>query len=356
MSESLDLYYEMTIKKGDEIIKQYPRTEARSLLKQFMDQLFSEFTCKPTYTNSIYGASTYCNTRGANFNIVGTVVGTGIPANMVTPSPPQHPYMTSDNVPAPFVATASFTANQSPGYHYFDPWVPFSNHDTYYTHRSSDTYWYGNSTSGWLKIDVGVGNEKIATSYRIRSAHYYSAPSNFTLQGSNDDSTWYILDTVTGMTSWSGNYEYKTFTCDVQTTPYRYFKLNITSTQGNGTVEIYQLDIYSTPLVDVMPVSITDYTLGAWDSPLTASSVSYAGPITNSSGTQFMITNIFTNNTASSTPVREIGLYCAQTHDLGFDPWTQLTYHMIARDIITPEVIITPTETLTLTYILATTI
>ena len=355
MSESLNLYYEMTIKNGDETVKQYPRTEARSLLKQFMDQLFSEFTCKPTYTTDIYGSSTYCNTRGANFTIVSTLVGTGIPVNMVTPSPPQNPYMTSDNIPAPFVATASYTYPLSPGYHYYDPWVVFSSHDVFYT-KYTETFWRGSTQVGWLKIDVGSGNEKIATSYRICSRYAGNAPSNWTLQGSNNDSTWNILDTVTGETSWVGNYEYKTFTCDVQTTPYRYFKLNVTSTVSHGEIYLYQFDIYSTPLVDVMPVSITDYTLGAWDSPLAASSTSYAGPITDSSGTQFMITNIFTNNTASSTPVREIGLYCSQTHDLGFNPWTQTTYHMIARDVITPEVIITPTETLTLTYILATTI
>ena len=69
-----------------------------------------------------------------------------------------------------------------------------------------------------------------------------------------------------------------------------------------------------------------------------------------------MVTRVFTNNTASPITIREIGLYTTQSVPLGYDPYSYGASFLMARDIVDPEVTVAATETLTLTYVLATTI
>lgn len=99
-------------------------------------------------------------------------------------------------------------------------------------------YWIGkNGGTDWVKIDLGEGNSKILKRYGIRVnvvPEPDRAPKNWTMEGSNDDSSWDTLDTVANETSW-GSGEARAFTCDVQTTSYRYFRLNITANNGNVT-------------------------------------------------------------------------------------------------------------------------
>lgn len=61
------------------------------------------------------------------------------------------------------------------------------------------TYW-GSALDGapsWLKVDLGA--EQIARSMVIKSTTYTAEiPRDFTLQGSNDDSTWTVIETYEG--------------------------------------------------------------------------------------------------------------------------------------------------------------
>jgi hypothetical protein len=67
---------------------------------------------------------------------------------------------------------------------------------------------------------------------------------DWTLQGSNDNIDWDVLDTVTGETNW-GDLEKREFDCDVVTTAYRYFKINITANNGNAfAVSISEIYLY----------------------------------------------------------------------------------------------------------------
>jgi hypothetical protein len=123
------------------------------------------------------------------------------------------PVMTADNAPSPYVASASSTYSGSyPAYAAFD--------------GNAATRWAtpSGTHTGWLKIDIGTA--KAITGYRILS-YSSQSPTDWTVQGSNNDSTWTTLDTRTGqqpttLTTFS-------FT---NSTAYRYYKLDITACYG----------------------------------------------------------------------------------------------------------------------------
>jgi len=76
-----------------------------------------------------------------------------------------------------------------------------------------------------------------------RSSHTFKAPSNFTIYGSNNNSDWYTLSTVTGATpSQSGGNYYPgggdsgTSTSIGDTTPYKYLAIVVSKTAGGSDI------------------------------------------------------------------------------------------------------------------------
>jgi hypothetical protein len=135
--------------------------------------------------------------------------------------------MTANNVPTPFVASASTNLGSGAGgnaYNAFDD----SNPATY-------PYWLG--TGGgvdWLQLDTG--GSYVLLRYTIKSEQDgfpARAPKNWTFQGSNDGSSWTTLDTQTNQTSW-GSAEQRVFRF-TNSTAYRYYRLNISANNGDGT-------------------------------------------------------------------------------------------------------------------------
>lgn len=106
--------------------------------------------------------------------------------------------MTSNSAPSPNVTSASTELSAS-----FEAWGAFDS--------STSTYWLtANSTDPhWIKIDLGSGNEvsvdEIGITVSAHSAAYY--PVDFQAEGSNNDSTWDVLGSWTGETSWTVNVE-----------------------------------------------------------------------------------------------------------------------------------------------------
>lgn len=79
---------------------------------------------------------------------------------------------------------------------------------------SAGTGWLSaTAVPSWLKWDFGAGNAKtirqisITGSWNVPSA----SPKDFTLEGSNDDSSWTTVLTVTGQTAWTGSTDVRTF-------------------------------------------------------------------------------------------------------------------------------------------------
>lgn len=132
-------------------------------------------------------------------------------------------------------SSPSGTATSSSNYSTAQPFWGFDN---------TDNTWTANGTTGWLKYDFGSGVTKTITKYSVSQGAFSGrAPYSWTLEGSNDDSNWTVLHTVTNDNSWS-NYQTKYYTCSV-TGAYRYYKINITLSGGaSGLCEINKLGLY----------------------------------------------------------------------------------------------------------------
>ena len=135
--------------------------------------------------------------------------------------------LTSNNTPTPYVASAS--TEQHPAWNGFDGLV--------------NTEWMATTTSGWLKIDLG--SNKIINSITMeQSASNINNnwnPKNYTIQGSTNDSDWTTLDTITNQPNTASNTQ--NF---VNTTGYRYYKVDITLTWGGSsrtTISNLKLDL-----------------------------------------------------------------------------------------------------------------
>lgn len=87
----------------------------------------------------------------------------------------------------------------------------------------------GTSNTGWVSYKFPTG--KIIKRYRIgASSTAASRPKDWTFEGSNDGSSWVVLDTVTGASS---NVYISTSLSN--TTPYTYYRINITAVQTAGS-------------------------------------------------------------------------------------------------------------------------
>lgn len=121
-----------------------------------------------------------------------------------------------------------------------DPFMAFDSNLTAASKR-----WTSTAIPAWLKLDMGIGKTETLTSYKIQmtSAEADRGPKDWTFEGSTDNSNWNILDTVTGEIGW-GSYETRTYTCDVTSTAYRYFRINITAANGSTQTQILELSLF----------------------------------------------------------------------------------------------------------------
>lgn len=172
--------------------------------------------------------------------------------------------MTAASTPSPFVAAAGsfFHATQAP-YLVFNGSI------------AAGQYWQSDATSAdWLSLDIGSGNSEILAQYTIIKEIIESGtkmPKDWTMEGSNtgafageED----ILDTVTGETGWTTGAQ-RTFVCDIATTAYRYFRINITDNNGSSHTVMGELLLYS-----AIPFSPTAMTGASTPAPFVASASS----------------------------------------------------------------------------------
>jgi hypothetical protein len=142
------------------------------------------------------------------------------------------PQMTANNVPSPFVAASS---SQSGGQ---SPFLAFNRN------RSTSDYWNSAAVAAWLSIDFGLGNSEIIDGYTIYGYNNQGFnPRNWTFEGSNDNSIWFILHTVTGSTAIAASGTYSVASIG-NPTAYRYYRVNITANGGQPTDVIVELELY----------------------------------------------------------------------------------------------------------------
>lgn len=134
------------------------------------------------------------------------------------------------------------------------------------------TKWNITGTTGWLQY-------KYAVSLRMKTYTITTAndapnrdPKTWTLQGSNNGSTWTTIDTQTNI-AWTDRYETQTFTI---TTPgfYFYYKLDITANWGDTNLQLSEFALayddaaVDLPLIDPDLTHFVEVTLPASQTPL----------------------------------------------------------------------------------------
>lgn len=161
----------------------------------------------------------------------------------------------------------------------------------YHSYKALD----GQSDAGQYWVSVGTAPQYLqvefsTTAYTLLKYQIMALPSSvggddatrtpnsWTMQGSNDGATWNTVDTVSGQTAWAKT-ETREFICDVRTTAYRFFKLNITADNGGVDIRVTEVYLYAaTPLpgapVDFAPHNMTSNVL---PSPYVASSSAIYG-------------------------------------------------------------------------------
>jgi F5/8 type C domain-containing protein len=151
--------------------------------------------------------------------------------------------MSSNTAPSPYVASASSAYTSSDAFNAFNFSTSSSSAGLAFGH-----YWIGTGGgTDWLQIDLGSGTTKILGVYDIQVnviPEPNRAPKNWTMQGSNNGTTWTTVDTRISETAWLSG-QVRSYTCATQTTAYRYFRLNITANNGDATyTQVNSLYLY----------------------------------------------------------------------------------------------------------------
>ena len=132
---------------------------------------------------------------------------------------------TPSQVLTPLLDSSATTATASSSYGR-PPYLAFNGH-------AAGDGWLAYGSTGWLQIDLG--SSQTATNYIIINNKYTLTRSakNWTLQGSNDGSTFTTLDTVTNSTG-----VYSVVRAIGTPAAYRYYRINITENNGDFYVGI----------------------------------------------------------------------------------------------------------------------
>lgn len=175
-------------------------------------------------------------TTTANPNTILTVVGTssqpislyldgyelGIGTDTI-------PIMTSNTVPSGIAyASSEFSAD-------YAAWKCMDN-------NTAGTYWQcaAGVNTGVLRYDYGTGTTKIIGAYIISvpPASASVGPKAWTFEGSNNLTSWTVLDTRGTQTPGGGGGTRYTF---LNTSPYQMYRLNITENNGNSELGIWEV-------------------------------------------------------------------------------------------------------------------
>lgn len=206
------------------------------------------------------------------------------------------PAMTTYDSPTPVVISAKAQHSSYPS------WKAFNQNNT----ASAQGYLVAASNLPvWLKADLGSGVSKKVKEYTVSCFQSnVRCPKDWTLEGSNNDTDWDVLDTVTGETGWaSSTDEMRSYTVD-SSGYYRYYQLNVSANNGDsfylniGELELLEADelyyfsgyITENDIPVSRKVSIYDRLTGELETTTTSSgSNGYYYLESTSSGTHFIV-------------------------------------------------------------------
>ena len=107
-------------------------------------------------------------------------------------------------------------------------------------------YWLSDIdvTTGWLQVDLGIGNEKKIQKYTISSTAAMilnRMPKDWKFQGSNDGINWVDLDIQSNQVNWTAS-EKREYTF-VNNTFYRFYRINVTANNGGNYLDIGEVEM-----------------------------------------------------------------------------------------------------------------
>jgi hypothetical protein len=143
------------------------------------------------------------------------------------------PIMTSNTTPSPYSVSASNELNGA-------AWLAFD--------RNTATAWSTTSGAGGVAniiFDFSAGDTRVLKAYSIYtpSTNPGNNPRTWTFDGSNNGSTWITLDTVSLGSSIGASSVYNSSIL-ANTTAYRYYRLNVTTTTNVGGVQVGELALW----------------------------------------------------------------------------------------------------------------
>ena len=138
--------------------------------------------------------------------------------------------------------------------------------------NNTSSYWSNdNALPVILQYDFGANNNKIITFYRIYfEVNYDVSPDTWNFQGSTDGSSWITLDNQSAQ-GWTSD-EWKEYHFG-NTTPYRYYRLNITNNKGssNNYTSVYEVEMLESVFFNYPALFVDDNKVGVGTSTPEAS-------------------------------------------------------------------------------------
>jgi hypothetical protein len=152
--------------------------------------------------------------------------------------------MTTNSLPTPFVASAEST------YSTYYPCLAFDG--SYAEFPYVPAY---QDFDGYLKIDLGVGNEVNATHCVIVHGNGYATGGikDFTIEGSTDDNEWDTLCSPASQTNWT-SYQARIFSL-IGGQDYRYYRIVFTT--NNGAADFTRIwEVFFFKEIDIVDYSV----------------------------------------------------------------------------------------------------
>lgn len=140
--------------------------------------------------------------------------------------------MTSNTAPAPYVASAQSILT-----------VDYAAYNSF--NSPANLYWHsGSAAPQWIKIDLGSSQAARSYTVQSRTDTVTNQPTAWTLEGSDNDSTWTVADTRTGQPTVAAGALIGTYTMTAPGT-YRYWRWTFTTALTTFYVDCGNLALYS---------------------------------------------------------------------------------------------------------------
>ncbi len=122
----------------------------------------------------------------------------------------------------------------------------FDDDFTYSTGSGGHRIYFNTIAALPVAFTYDFGEAKVVNAYSIWCGDQNRAPKAWTLEGSNDESSWTELDSQSGQTSWAASAECRTKVI-ANTNAYRYVRLNVSECNSTQYFDLTQLEYYNIP-------------------------------------------------------------------------------------------------------------